>query len=271
MSQTFFSKLDSLEKNARLVQLGNSRGKITVWEKGSKEKHLVNVLKYNPDKVELTLDISENLFPRGTTILTSFDLRGMSFFFQGVFSQNSAEEFTLSIPAEFYKSEKRNSYRLLTFPIYEVWVEFDFSQMPQERKVVSLKSKTGHTDVFKNFLSIVNEQSSDDSSQKFRIRVQDLSTTGMAIHIGELELPFFEKDSIYKNVKIHFIDERIEIPDVKIVYVVNYISSDKNAKKYKVGLNFVDLPTNIDETLGGKINKLLRESDFNKDFEKLMK
>jgi hypothetical protein len=271
MSQTFFSKLDALEKNARLTQLGTSRGKITVWEKGSKEKHLVSVLRYDSNKIQLQIDAPKNLFSRGSTILTSFDLRGMSFFFQGVFSQDSEDHYTLSIPGDFYKSERRASYRLLTFPIYEVWVEFDFAQKPLERKVVNLKSKSGTTDIFKNFLSIVDTESKEDSSQKFRIRVQDLSTTGMAIHIGDLEYPYFEKDSVYTNVKIHFIDERIDVPEVKVVHVVNYISSDKNLKKYKVGLNFVNLPTNVDEVLGGKINKLLRESDFDKDFEKFLK
>lgn len=270
MSQTFFSKLDDLEKSARLNQLGTSKGKITIWEKGSNLKHVLNVTGLFQETHELVLDTKVNLYSDGTWILCSFDLRGMSFFAQCRFKKNSDTDFRISIPGELFKSEKRSSYRLLTYPIYDIWAEFDFSDQAQDRKVVSLKSKTGHTDLFKNFLSIVDSKDGGDSSQKFKIRVQDLSTTGMAIHIGDLEYPFFEKDTVFKDVKLQLIDEDVVIPEAKIVYVVNYIA-DKTIKKYKVGVTFPNLPTNLDETLGAKINKLLRESDFNKNFEKFIK
>ena len=86
-----------------------------------------------------------------------------------------------------------------------------------------------------------------------------------------MEAQFFSKDIIYKDMKIHFPDKIISIPEVKVVYVVDYISSDRNLKKFKVGLNFPNLPPIIDDELGGKINQLLREIDFNKDFENFTK
>jgi hypothetical protein len=42
-------------------------------------------------------------------------------------------------------------------------------------------------------------------------------------------------------------------------------------KKYKLGIIFSNIPTTLDEKLGGKINKLLRDNNPNKDFENLIK
>jgi hypothetical protein len=61
------------------------------------------------------------------------------------------------------------------------------------------------------------------------------------------------------------------IPQVKVVYIVDYISRDKKIKTYKVGLHFLNLTTTVDEMLGRKINELLRQIDFNKDFENFTK
>jgi len=104
-----------------------------------------------------------------------------------------------------------------------------------------------------------------------KYRVQDLSTTGLSLHIGELEAQLFSKDFVYKDMVIQFQDMKIVIPEAKIVYLVNFIAGDKNIKKYKVGIHFTNLPKIIDDQLGGKINSLLREIDFNKDFEKFTK
>jgi hypothetical protein len=93
----------------------------------------------------------------------------------------------------------------------------------------------------------------------------------MSLQIGELESQFFKKDFIFKDVQLHFPDELIMIPQVKVVYIVDYISRDKKIKTYKVGLHFLNLTTTVDEMLGRKINELLRQIDFNKDFENFTK
>jgi hypothetical protein len=111
----------------------------------------------------------------------------------------------------------------------------------------------------------------EESLRQVRIRVQDLSVTGMSVYLGELEVAHFEKERNFKNVTISFVDEIIEVPEVRVVYVVDYISGDKNLKKYKVGFNFPNLSSKMDDVLSKKINKLLRENDFNKDFENFLK
>ncbi|WPU65205.1 PilZ domain-containing protein [Peredibacter starrii] len=272
MSQTFFSKQDPTEKLSRLSLLGSSRGTVIVWLKGKKEKHTYQVLKFDKDREEIVLDSKDTIFKAGETVLCSFELRGMNFFSETIFQVSISGYNVLQVKNILYKSERRSSYRLLTFPIYEVYVDFNLGEAYVGGKVVDMKSRSSQTGLFKNFLQIVGDEKENTSpGEKLKIRVQDLSTTGMAIHVGELESKHFEKDMIFENVDIRFTDEVIQIPEVKVVYVVDYISNDKNIKKYKVGLHFNNLPTLIDDQIGKKINRLLRENDFNKDFENFIK
>lgn len=272
MSQTFFSKQDPTEKLSRLNLLGSSRGVVTVWLKGNKNKYNYNVFKFDKDRMEIVLDTKENIFKVGETVLCTFELRGMNFFSEVIFQVSISGFSVLQFKNTLFKSERRSSYRLLTYPIYEVWAEFDLGEAYEGGKVVDLKSRQSQTGLFKNFLKIVGDTKENESNDgaRLKIRVQDLSTTGMALHIGELEHRYFSKGLVFHKVNIRFTDEVIAVPEVKVVYVVDYIS-EKNIKKYKLGLHFDNLPTNIDDQIGKKINRLLRENDFNKDFENFIK
>jgi hypothetical protein len=270
MSQTFFSKQSPDETISRLGLLASSRGNVTLWLKGTKHKNHFNVFKFDRERMEIILDSRENFYRDGASVLCSFELRGMNFFSEVVFKESVGGFSVLQFKNILYKSERRNSYRLLTFPMYEVWADFDLGEVYEGGKVVDLKSRISQTALFKNFLKLVNSKGAEEEG-KLSIRVQDLSTTGMALHIGELETPFFRKDLIFEKVDIRFSDEVIQIPKVKIVYMVDYLSSDKNLKKYKLGVHFDELPKHLDDRIGKKINRLLRENDNNKDFENFVK
>ena len=71
-------------------------------------------------------------------------------------------------------------------------------------------------------------------------------------------------------MQLTFSDDVIVIPEAKVIYVVDFIG-DKGLKKIKVGIHFENITTQIDEALGKKINKLLRDVDSNKDFENFLK
>jgi hypothetical protein len=273
MSQTFFSRQDPTEKTNRLSQLGISQGLVTLWKKGNKERFIFNVMAYDKVRSELVLNSKDDVpFPTGASLLCTFETRGMTFFSQIVLMKSIAGYWVLHCNSDLFKSERRNSYRLLTFPIYEVWTEFDLALTYEGGKLVDFKTKLSQTGLFKNFLQLIEPgDPSQTDATKLKIRVQDLSTTGMALHIGEIERNYFFKDEIFKNVRIVFTDETILIPEVKVVYVVDYISGDKNLKTFKVGLHFPGLSTALDDQLGKKINKLLRDNDFNKDFENFIK
>lgn len=239
--------------------------------KGKKDKISATAFKFDKERMEIVLDTKTLPFTDGQTILCSFELRGMNFFSEVVFKESVGGFSVLHFKNTLFKSERRNSYRLLTFPLYEVWAEFDLGEVYEGGNLIDLKSRSNQTGLFKNFLKIVEGANTSEDAERLKIRVQDLSTTGMALHIGELEAPYFKKDFVFEKVNIRFTDDLIQIPKVKIVYMVDYISNDKNLKKYKLGIHFEDLPANIDDRLGKKINKLLRENDFNKDFENFVK
>lgn len=271
MSQTYFSKQDPTEKLSRLSLLGSSRGVVTVWLKGSKTKYDYTVFKFDKDREELVLDTKDRNFKSGDVILCTFELRGMNFFSEVVYLESISGHVVLQIKGTLFKSERRSSYRLLTFPLYEVNAEFDLGEVYEGGKVIDLKNRSNQTGLFKNFLKLVGSNDQDGDLARLKIRVQDLSTTGMALHIGELEHQYFEKNLVYKNVVLRFADESFSVPEVKIVYVVDYISNDKNLKRYKVGLHFENLPPTLDDKIGKKINSLLRQNDHNKDFENFIK
>ncbi len=271
MSQIFFSKQDPSEKLSRLSLLGSSRGVLTIWLKGSKDKHEFSVNKYDRDREEIVLEPKDKIFKTGDSVLCTFELRGMNFFSEVIYMESISGYPVLQFKGTLFKSERRNSFRLLTFPVYEVNAEFDLGEVYEGGNVIDLKNRNNQTGLFKNFLKIVGDNEQDVDLAKLKIRVQDLSTTGMALHIGELEYKYFEKNLVYQKVQLRFSDETITVPEVKVVYVVDYISNDKNLKRYKVGLHFDNLPKNIDDIIGKKINSLLRQNDQNKDFENFIK
>lgn len=271
MSQTFFSKQDPQETVSRLSLLANSRGTVTVWLKGKKDRYNWQAFKFDKERMEVVLDTKDYIFSDGQTVLCTFELRGMNFFSEVIYKTSIGGYAVLHFKNTLFKSERRSSYRLMTFPLYEVWAEFPVGASYQGGKVVDFKSRTNQTALFKNFLKIVGDNNVPEDAEKLKIRVQDISTTGMAVHIGELEAPYFQKDQVFENVNIKFSDEVIVVPKAKIVYMVNYISNDKNIKKYKLGIHFENLPANIDDRIGRKINELLRQNDFNKDFENFVK
>jgi hypothetical protein len=271
MSDTYFSKIDPKEKLSRLIQLGQSKGNVTLWVKGETERYKISVLDFDKESGEIVLNSKLETLPLKTTLLCSFELRGMKFFFQVKPSKSDLGHYTLETTEDLYKAEKRKSYRLLTYPIYNIYAEFDLGESYEGGKVIDLKSRTNQTALFKNFLKLVENRDDERQHQNIKYRIQDLSASGMSLHIGELESQFFTKDYVYKDIKIHFPDEVAIIPEVKVVYIVDYVGGDKNLLKFKVGLNFMNLPNALDDLLGGKINQLLREVDFNKDFEKFTK
>jgi hypothetical protein len=272
MSQTYFSKQNTSEKLNKLSLLGSSRGTVTLWLKGKKDKYIYDVLKFDKDRVEIVLDSSENKFSSGSKVLCTFELRGMNFFSEITFQISSGGFSVLQFNDTLYKSERRSSYRLMTFPMHQIWANFNLENLFQGGEVIDLKSKANKNEMFKKFLELAGEEiEGDNKVKKLKIRIQDLSTTGMAIHIGEIESHYLKKDMEFKNVEICFKDEKLIIPSAKIVYLIEINSRESDSKKYKLGIQFENLPTLLDQQIGVKINNLLRENDSRSDFENLLK
>jgi hypothetical protein len=269
MSEIFFSQQNLPETISKLSQVIQSKSVVTLWLKGKKEKYVFKGLRFDKDKLELTIDNTSAVFNQNASVLCSFELLGVTFFSDVLY--NSSSSYNLIVfKNPLYKSERRSSFRLLTYPHHHVWALFDIENAFEGGKIIDLKSRGPETTIFKSFLKIIGDHQNADQN-KIKIRVQDLSITGMALEISDIEASYFDKGMSFHKVDIVFSDETIQIPLAKIVYVVNYISSDRATKKYKVGVHFENLVPSLDDRLGRKINSLLRLTDVNKDFEKFLK
>lgn len=272
MSKDIFSILTNSEAKSKLSMLDNSQGNVTVWKKGQKEKFKYNVTNFDRTSMQLYLNAVKIDFNLGESVLCSFTLKGLNFFAEVVYQQSSDDNIFLKFNKELYKTERRNSFRLLTFSHFDIWAEFRPESMVEGENIIEFKTRIGHTELFKRYLRLVDNQGKDGEDDfKIKIRVVDISATGMALQIGHLEEEYFKKDMVYENVEIIFAKDVVKIPRLKIVYIVDYINSNSGFRTYKVGIHFENLPTVIDNKLGSIINNLLRDQDFGKDFEQLIK
>lgn len=270
MSETQFSKLDAFEKSHRLSQLAAAKGKLTIWEKGKLDKFPAQATSYQKDRSELHLETPKPLFADGTGVLLNFNLRGMTFFAKGAMTVTANGEQFITIEGELYKSERRSNYRLLAYPQHAISVELDLGEPLEKADVIDLKSKksSSKTGIFKNFLTLIKEETANTNN--IRLKLNDLSTSGLSVNVNDLEVGFFKKDKTFSNAKLVFTDETVEIPELKVVYVVDVIGSGL-AKKFKVGIHFEQITPKLEDLLSRKITRLLRDTDFDKDFESFIK
>lgn len=268
LSKTNFSILTEIEKQSRLWQAEQSKIKVLIWSKGQKNRISFWLRSFDKKEQQLILSGDTRIFTPQTHILGSFELNGVSYFFKSKVIFQGIDDLKIDTSLEFYKSERRNSFRLLTYPLFQVYLETTIEGSYKGSNVVSFQSKMSQTGLFKSFLKLVDgETGRENNKNSVKLRVQDISVSGLSTHIGEAELPFFNLDTPLKNIKIVFTDEVIDIAEAKIVYIVNLIQSkDKKVRQYKMGLNFVTNES-IDSVLSQKINKMLRENDSNKEFE----
>jgi hypothetical protein len=156
MSETYFSKLDPSEKFNRLAQFGLSKGEVTLWVKGQKNKLSVRALEFDKVRCEIVLNSKDCPYPKGTVLLCSFELRGMFFFSEVTCNTSIADHFLIEFKNTLFKSEKRGSYRLLTYPIYEVYSEFSLGEAYEGGKVIEKLAiiKQLYLRIFLNYLKL---------------------------------------------------------------------------------------------------------------------
>lgn len=270
--QTNFTTLTEAEKKSKLWQLATHKGQCTLWRRGQKERSIFRIKEFNKEEAKLLLHVEPDSPSLGTDVLGSFELKNVSFFFKTKIIAATANTLVLDTSVDFYKSERRQNYRLLTYPIYDINAHFVLPEDYQGGKVVDIRNKSSQTGLFRSFLKLVEPEGSDKLGNQLKLRVQDLSVTGLSIHIGEIELPFFRTGDILPGLEIDVAGESISIPQTKVVYVVDQIGHiESHQKKFKVGLRFEKLPEELDLKLGTKINELLRQVDANIEFEDFLK
>ena len=264
-SGVHFQKLSLAEKAQKLITLSNNHGAMILWRKGSKDKILLRAQNFNRDHFEIFIEGPGAKFLSDTDVLVTFEVNGTKCFGQGKLSHVNEDTYCVVCNGEFFRSERRSSYRLLTYPHHKVYAHFDVGESYEGGNVINLKTKISQTGLFKDFLKLVGEGQDEDGRVVFR--VADISTTGMAINLGEYESKFFEKDRVFENTVVDFVGEKFTFPKTRVVYVIDYFAKEKSQRLYKVGFKFDDVDVNLDEQIGKKINNILREGDDVDDFE----
>lgn len=273
-NKVHFSPVEVSEQKSRLWQLDQKKGSITLWSKGSKSRFEGKVTSINSERTELIVEIDESLEKNKVTY-GFFDLNGISYFFKCKYKLLPTKELKLFIHNEdFFKTERRKNFRLLAYPNYNIFAHFYLEEGYQGANVVELKSKSSQTSLFKTFLKLVENKTDETNpglEKEVKLRVQDLSVTGLSLHVGEVELELFPKNALWKEVKLDIQGHEITIPKARVVYSVDMLNKQKGLKRFKVGIKFEEVDTNLDTELASVINKLLRDVDYNKEFEDFLK
>lgn len=264
-SSTSFTKQNDKEKQSRLLNITKSDGTVVVWQKGSKSKENFTAFSFDKDKLLLTLRLSHRSNLGGKDVLYSFTLSGVNYFGQGKLRNIDKDGYKLECAGDLFKSERRETYRLLTYPHHNVYVHVPVSpEEIQNSNIVNINTGLSQTGLFNNFLDIVGEETQTKMIAGFmRFRVLDISVTGLAFQVTDLEKKFVEDGKILEPIILIFNGHQMEIPKAEVKYIIPLLNH--SGKSFKVGLKFADMTINLDEELGGKINEALR--DFDSEFE----
>lgn len=258
-----------------MTQLARKGASVVLWEKGSKKRETFISKQYFSEHKRLLCSFGKSSSMIGKKILFTFELSGLSFFGTAETKSTGEGEAALDIVGELYKSERRSTFRLLTYPHHKVFLNFSLAEEQAEAgNVIGFKSGHSQTGLFKSFLTLINEGGSgegDDSEAQgmTAFRVLDLSVTGAAMHVGELEAKAFPEGAKTGKIFLDFNGTREAIPNGEIVYNVRLVSGNPAKRIYKVGVKFLEMDTNTDSKLGTLINSALR--GFESEFEDFIK
>lgn len=264
---TFFKKLNEAEKQSFVQRfLASTSPEITIWKKGEQKKCTSLIINHN-NVNEFNFSNSASLDLTSGEVLYTFSLNGMHFFGKGTFEKN--QDFCrLRVVGDLFKSERRASFRLLTYPHDKVYAQIQLTGQERESgNVINLATGANDTGLFKNFLKMVGGDTKEETIKEgyTRFRVLDLSATGISIQFGEIEEPLIEliKENL-GELTLELRGEQIVIPGAELLYKTSFIAQDRTTKMYKGGVQFKFMSEDLDQQLTQKIYKLLksRESEF---------
>lgn len=266
-NSAYFQELTEQEKISKLSLLARSDVELTVWEKGQAKKEKLQPKEFNFEQLRLVCFSASGASFAGKKVLYSFEINGLSFFGKGELNDLGKTTRSLHCQESLYKSERRTTFRLLTFPHHKVFLQLKVDQEElKQSNVIGIGSGLSQTGLFKNFLRLIEDKSKDTPPEGYaRFRALDLSVTGAAFQVGELEAKFFPKGAKTGRILLEFNGKQEAIPNGEIVYNVELLQKNKRARIYKIGLRFEGVDLNLDQALGKLINSALR--DFDSEFE----
>lgn len=270
-NRVYFQELTEKEKVSKLSLLARSGVEVTVWEKGQARKEKFQPQEFNFEQLRLVCFSTSGASFAGKKVLYSFEINGLPFFGKGELKDLGKTTRSLDCQESLYKSERRTTFRLLTFPHHKVFLQLKVDQEElKQSNVIGIGSGLSQTGLFKNFLRLIGEKSENAPREGYaRFRALDLSVTGAAFQVGELEANFFSKGAKTGRLFLEFYGKQEIIPNGEIVYNVELLQKNKSARVYKIGVRFEGVDLNLDQALGRLINSALR--DFESEFEDYIK
>ena len=268
LDSTYFRELGPEEKKSKLAQLVRGRIPVVVWKKGEKRRERFEHLSLDENSLLLQLSGLKTQFA-GQEVLYTFELNGVHFFGKANVTVANSYSCTLDCTNDLYKRERRENFRLLTFPHHKVFIQIKMNNFSDDSNVIDFNTQMSQTGLFKNFLKLIGDDDIPLKDGYVMCRVVDISITGLAIQVSELEKDYLEQNSKLGKIFIDFKGEEIEIANAEVVYAIEAISPERSSRIYKVGIKFIDIDKEMDRKLGKKINETLRE--YTSDFEDFIK
>lgn len=283
---TNFIKIETNDMVTKLARLASDKGDVSVWNKGE------NSVSYRAVDSSLVDDetgkyVLINLFPEGDDtnfinkhILFSFSVMNVDYFGEGHFYHNDGEEFiTIKLDSTIFRSEKRGSERLLTFPHHQVYAYFKITEVEEEMtNVISLtelktktkKEKKGFDRMSETGTIQAAELEAGENEEVVGFRVLDLANNGISFLASETQKKFFLEERLFETLLLMFDGETYSLKNGLLIYNVDYVGGKKGeAPIYKLGIKF-DTHVKLSEKLKQALDKTSIIQTIRHDFEEFV-
>ncbi len=259
-----FRKLYDDESRIILERFRHKETEFVVWEKGSQKRFTVTCSDASAEKGFFQfIKLPEQL--AGKVLLLAFKSNKIQYFSN---IGNVDVDNNILYVESIFKSERRESYRLMCFPIFKFFVSMNDTSTYDGSNLFDFRYKMSQTKLFKSFLKLMNDNDDEeDTSQNQKYRIEDLSAGGIAFICSELESSLFYKNLKISNIVLELGDEHIQIPESVVCYNLSKVDSMSKNNSFKIGLEFQNVDINLDHKISEMINTLMRKKDFTKTFE----
>jgi hypothetical protein len=285
-------KLNSDETKAQLNKILQKPPQVTIWEKENqwgvftvyKSTHSDSPSPFSDFQIHLREKSDFINKEQETKICFNYSFQGVQYFATGKISYDPNEdECTLSDLQNFYKYEKRETERLLSFPHKNIFIFVDLhieheAINSEFNNVISINRNKEELDsILKNINDTLKEKEFPEVPVHYTgLRVIDISATGLAVICNEKEKLAIDNaveefNSQENKGILHFENELIKDLHIKeVVYTLPYVDSrTPNISMFKIGMNFSE-HSRLQELLDHSLSNDQEFLNCKKEFEDLL-
>lgn len=283
---TNFIKIETNDMVTKLKRLSSDKGEVSVWNKGQEsvtykavESRLVDDESGKYVLINLFAEAEDSNF-LNKDILFSFSVMNVDYFGEGQFIHTEGEEFvTIKLASTIFRSEKRGSERLLTFPHHQVYAYFKITEVKEEMtnviSLTDLKSKTkkekkGFDRMSETGTIQAAELEAGENEEVVGFRVLDLANNGISFLASETQKAFFIEERLFDTLLLMFDGETYSLKSGLLIYNVDYVGGKKGEDPiFKLGIKF-DTHNELSERLKKALDKSSITQTIRHDFEEFV-